>query len=209
MSDNEKVEEMQEFDSEGRLVGSKKIIRPDIPTSRILIEKGDSYKDDEDKEDAMRYRVLRTAVADDLTSKYGIDVFHQLKDPEDMLKLAKTIEGKQTKRKTSSGTVQLRTGSYDPDESPLTREYDTPKEMLENLYRHALDPKSPYYTEAKEARKQLKEKFGSERIPNMKLEFTSGFWEREPVRELGKKFTHGQYTRWLKEKVEELARNAA
>jgi len=205
-------EKMTEYDAEGRVTGSKKIVRDtSIPTQRILVEKtGEGWKEEdaELKAKAELLDALTEATGTQLNELHSTDIFTG-KTLDEMRQIDVLLRSKleKTKRKASTGTVSLR--GENPTEDIFDREYDeTPegaKQFASDLYRELVVTTDP----VRKARLEDaiftlgKKKMEISELPK-KMVFDTSILESEARRALGDKFSHREYTRWLRLKLREV-----
>lgn len=105
------------------------------------------------------------------------------------------------KRKISKGSVRLQQSPYT---DILQREWEDPNEMFEYVYRVASDPSDPNYEAMRKVKRELRSKLKPKDFTTVgEIKYVTNPLEREAIRELGKSFTHQQYTEFIQRKARE------
>jgi len=132
------------------------------------------------------------------------EVIDNIESPSELEKFSsmyEALKGSPTSHKTPTGTATLPNQN---NKSLRFREYTNSQDALADVYKHARDPDSPYYAEAKKIQKELWSKVsGSERAGSVTFDFMP---KESYVSGLPKNFTWMEYTEWYREKMDEIAR---
>lgn len=198
-------ETLEEYDEHGKLVGSKKIVRENLPTSRVIVSKDESFNktDDEIKRKAEIYDELASEASERLNTKYNTTIFSE-KNLTEMMVLDKLLSAQQKEPKKSRGSISLRTNSGEPIE--FAEDEEGRRAWAEYVMEAKRDPNHPYHERVKQLLKEAKSESKDllQFLPR-KMDFS---YALDPaIKDLGYKYGYREKVEWDREQAEKRGRN--